>query len=418
MTRVVVIGAGIVGAATALELVKEGCDVTLLDTGAPGGQQAASYGNAAWLSPASIIPMSMPGLWRKVPGYLLDLESPLVIRWRHLPRLLPWLIRFIAAGATVAKVERTARALSSILSDAPKRHIALAAEVGLPEWISQTGLLYVYPERAAFEAEALSWRLRRDNGVQYEELEALELARHAPGLSPRYTFGAFVPAGCHCIDPGAYVAALVAHACAGGASFVQATATGFEITEGRLGAVLTTNGRIACDRAVVAAGAHSGALVRQLGDSIPLESERGYHVVFAGEGMTLPVPIMPSDGKMGITPMRAGLRLAGQVELANIDAPPDWRRTDILAKTVATVFPALGEKIKSIHVDRWMGNRPSTPDGLPVISQAGFCKDVVYAFGHGHIGLASGPMTGRLAADLVMGLTSKIDVTPFRQSRF
>ena len=155
--HVVVIGAGIVGATTALELLNDGHRVTLVEPGAPGGEQAASYGNAAWLSPASIIPMSMPGLWRKVPGYLLDPQSPLTIRWRMLPRLMPWLLRFLLAGTTVAKVERTARVLTGLLRDAPARHAALAAGVGQPDLVQRRGLLYAYPDRAAFEAEALDY---------------------------------------------------------------------------------------------------------------------------------------------------------------------------------------------------------------------------------------------------------------------
>ena len=182
--RVVVIGAGIVGAATAWELVKGGHAVTIVESGEPGGPQAASYGNGAWLSPASVVPMSMPGLWRKVPGFLLDRDGPLTIRWTMLPRLMPWLARFILAGATIGKVEATARALSSLLHDAPERHAALAAEIGQPGLIRRTGLLYAYPNREAFLAEALAWRLRRDNGVGWVELGARNCTSANPPLRP------------------------------------------------------------------------------------------------------------------------------------------------------------------------------------------------------------------------------------------
>src|SRR2546421_478410 len=155
--RIAVIGAGIVGAATAWELVKDGHDVTLIEPGEPGGRQAASYGNGAWISPASIIPMSMPGLWRKVPGFLLDANGPLVLRWTALPTMAPWLLRFLAAGWTVEKVEHTARLLASILRDSPQRHVVLSNEIGKPDYIRRTGLFYAYPDRKAFCDDALAW---------------------------------------------------------------------------------------------------------------------------------------------------------------------------------------------------------------------------------------------------------------------
>ncbi len=415
--RVVVIGAGIVGAATAWELVKGGHAVTIVESGEPGGPQAASYGNGAWLSPASVVPMSMPGLWRKVPGFLLDRDGPLTIRWTMLPRLMPWLARFILAGATIGKVEATARALSSLLHDAPERHAALAAEIGQPGLIRRTGLLYAYPNREAFLAEALAWRLRRDNGVGWVELGARELHEREPALATRYAFGALVEAGAHCTDPGAYVAALAAHAVGHGAELRRAAATGFEIANGRLRNVLTSDGTIACDRAVIGAGIRSKDLARDAGDAVPLESERGYHVVIEGSGVVLETPVMPSDGKMANTSTRAGLRVSGQVELASVDAPPDWRRADILLSHALATYPALGGT-KDVQFQRWIGHRPSTPDGRPVIASAFACRDIVHAFGHGHVGLAAGPVTGRLAADLAGGRTPGIDLRPFAATRF
>ncbi|MGL4287318.1 MAG: NAD(P)/FAD-dependent oxidoreductase [Phreatobacter sp.] len=415
--HVVVIGSGIVGASAAIALLRDGHRVTIVEPGAPGGPQAASYGNGAWLSPASIIPMSMPGLWKKVPGYLFDPAGPLTIRWRMLPRLAPWLIRFLRAGWTVPRVEATARRLSSLLHDAPSRHVALAAEIGEPNLVKRQGLLYVYPERAAFEAEALAWRLRRDNGVRWIEIGAEELFQREPALGRHYRFAVLVEDGGHCVDPGGYVAAIVAHAVRQGATLMQAEATGFDIAAGRLRAVTTSAGSVACDRAVLAAGVRSKALARAAGDRVPLESERGYHIVIAEPAAGPRTPLMPSDGKMGNTMTRQGLRAAGQVELASVDAPPDWRRADILLRHALSAYPALGEGAKP-DVARWMGHRPSTPDGLPVLGPASASSDIVYAFGHGHVGLAAGPISGQLAADLVAGRPPAIDLAPFAATRF
>jgi D-amino-acid dehydrogenase len=416
--NIVVIGAGIVGAASAIELLRDGHRVTIVEPGEPGGEQAASFGNGAWLSPASVVPMSMPGLWKKVPGYLMDPLGTLTIRWTDLPRLLPWLLRFLRAGATVEKVEATARALRTLLEDAAARHQSLAAEAGVAELIERKGLLYIFPDRKDFEAEALAWRLRRDNGIKWIELNSKGLHRHEPALADRYRFGALVECGGHCIDPGAYVAALVQHCARQGAIIRRTRAIGFEIRDGRLRAVRTESGKVACDRAVISAGIRSKALAEAVGDRVSLESERGYHVVIANPGLALRTPIMPSDGKMANTLTRAGLRIAGQVELASVDAVPNWQRAKILLDHALRTYPGLQRELHEHRVTRWMGHRPSTPDGLPVLGPASRSSDVIHAFGHGHVGLASGPISGRLVADLIANKAPVIDPAPYSARRF
>ncbi|CDZ51831.1 NAD(P)/FAD-dependent oxidoreductase [Neorhizobium galegae] len=416
--HVVVIGAGIVGAATALELLKDGHQVTIVEPEQPGGRHAASYGNSGWLSPASIIPMSMPGLWRKVPGYLADTSGPLTIRWRHLVRLAPWLLRFVLAGSTEAKVERTARILASLLHDAPSRHAALAEKIGRSDLIQRRGLLYVYQDRAAFEAETFAWRLRRDNGVSYRELSSAELHALEPDLSSRYSFAAFVEDGGHCVDPGGYVAAMVDHAVGLGAQRINARATGFDLTGNRLSGIRTEAGTVTCDKAVIAAGIHSKKLSALAGDTIPMQSERGYHVVIPYHLAKGEMPIMPSDGKMGNNPSLAGLRIAGQVELASVEESPDWTRAEILLKHARGTYPALSDLSEGKNIDRWMGHRPSTADGLPVIGFSKSSEDIVHAFGHGHVGLAAGPVSGALVADLIARRECAIDLSALSAARF
>jgi D-amino-acid dehydrogenase len=415
--RVIVAGAGIVGAACAIELRKAGFEVVLADPGEPGAEQAASYGNGAWLSPSSVVPVSMPGMWKKVPGYLLDRQGPLTIRWQALPRLLPWLWRFVRAGSTVKKVQATAAALSPLLRDAPARHQALAREAGVPELIQQRGLLYVYPDRADFDAEALGWRLRRDNGVAWEEWDGAKLRERVPALADRYAFGAYVAAGAHCLDPGAYVAALAAHAVRLGATRLPTAIQGLEIAGGRLRGVRTASGIVECDRVVIAAGVHSRALAREAGDALPLESERGYHVSIAGSAVTLDFPVMPSDGRMANTSTLSGLRVAGQVELASVEAEPDWRRADILLAHARRAYPGLASAPEAQKISRWMGHRPSSADGLPYIGPASGCAAVFHAFGHGHVGLASGPATAQLIAALMAGETPPFDPRPYSAKR-
>jgi D-amino-acid dehydrogenase len=417
--HVVVIGAGIVGAACALELQRDGHRVTILEPGAPGGEQAASYGNGTMLTTASVVPMSLPGTWRKVPGYLSDPLGPLAIRWSYLPTLAPWLWRFLRAGATRAKVRRTARALRALLRESPERHRRLAEQAGVGNLILRQGHLMVFPSRADFDAEAFAWDLRRENGITWLELSADELRQREPALDRRYTFGVLIEDGGQCVDPGAYVAALVAQAEAQGAARVQGRATGFAIAGGRLRAVRVDGQRdIPCDRAVIAAGARSRALAAAAGDSVSLETERGYHALIRDPGIAPRYPTMPSDGKMANVMTSQGLRIAGQVELAGLDAAPNWRRAEILRDFALRTWPGLPRDLPAERVQVWMGHRPSTPDGLPCIGPAAGSRDIVHAYGHGHVGLAAGPVTGLLVADLIAGRTPAVDLSPYSPQRF
>jgi D-amino-acid dehydrogenase len=416
--HVVVIGAGVVGAACAIELLRDGHRVTLVEPGTPGDVQAASYGNGTLLNPSSVIPMSAPGIWRKVPGYLADPLGPLTIRWSYLPKLLPWLWRFVRAGATEARVAATARALTPLLHEAPERHRRLAEEAGVGELISQQGILCVFPDRADFDAEELSWRLRRENGVRWLEVSEDELRQREPALDRRYKFALLIEGNGQCRDPGGYVSALVRHAGSLGAAWQHARATGFHIDSGKLRAVRTETGEIECDKAVIAAGAYSKQLAAVLGDRVPLETERGYHVVIEHPEAEPRLPIMPSDGKMACVMTPQGLRLAGQVELAGLTAAPNWRRADVLRDFARKVFPGLPADLPPDRVKVWMGHRPSIADGLPCIGPASGCADVMHAFGHGHVGLTAGAATGRLVADLISGMPPEIDPAPYSAARF
>jgi D-amino-acid dehydrogenase len=416
--RVVVIGAGIAGAASAVELVRDGHSVTIVEVGEPGGEQAASYGNGAWLSPSSVVTMSHPGLWKDVPGYLLDPLGPLAIRWRYFPRVVPWLLRFLSSGSTKAKVQAIGRALRPLVADAPARHAKLAAEAGVGDLIKRQGLLYVYADRAAFEAEALAWEVRAATGVKWLELDENHLRQREPGLNRSYTFGVLVEEGAHCLDPGAYVAALVSHAVRSGAGIRKAKALGFVIEHGRLRAVRTSDGDVVCDKAVVCAGAWSKTLASAAGDDVVLESERGYHAMIPAAEAGPRYPTMPADVKASITRTLGGLRIAGQVELAGLEAAPNWKRAQILLEHLKRVFPGLPPGLTIDNVKVWMGHRPATPDALPVIARASGCPDIVYGFGHGHIGLAAGAITGRLVADLVGGKAPVIDPQPYSARRF
>jgi D-amino-acid dehydrogenase len=416
--RVAIIGAGAVGVVSAIEALREGHRVTVIDPGPAGGEQAASYGNAGWLSSHSVIPPALPGAWRKVAKYLSDPRGPLTVRWQYLPKALPWLVRYLRAGRTPARIEATAAALRSLLKDAPALHMRLAAEAGVGDLVERRGVLHVYPSRADFAAEGLAWTIRKRVGIEWLELSADELRQREPQLDRRYSFGLLVEEAGRCRDPGGYVAALARHARSLGAEFVPERAIGFRIAGRRLEAVVTASGDIVCDKAVVATGARSQRLCAALGDVLPLESERGYHVMVESPGVEPRWSFMAADAAMVVNPMKGGLRAAGQVEIAGLDTAPDWRRAEVLRDHLARMLPGLPRPIPPERIRVWMGHRPSMPDGRPCIGTARGTDDVVYAFGHGHVGLVGSARTGRLAAQLVGGRETEIPLSPFDPRRY
>jgi D-amino-acid dehydrogenase len=415
--QIAIIGAGAVGVISAIEALREGHRVTLIDAGEPGGTQAASYGNAGWLSSHSVIPPSEPGVWKKVPGYLMDPLGPLAIRWSYLPKALPWLIQYLLSGWTEARVEKTAWALRDLLKDAPLLHGKLADEAGVPELIERNGVMHVFPSRANFDGD-LGWRIRKRVGVEWLELSADEMRQREPDLHPRYTFGVVVEEAGRCRDPGAYVAALANHALASGAELVRAKATGLKLNGDKLVAVVTETGEIACDAAVVAAGARSKLLTASVGDPLPLETERGYHVMIEDPESGPRHSMMASDAKMVVNWTNKGLRAAGTVEIAGLDAEPNWKRAEALRDNLFSMFPKLPRDIPASRIKTWFGHRPSMPDGRPCIGYARASRDIVYAFGHGHVGLVGSARTGRLVAQLLSGKAPEIPLEPFAPTRF
>ena len=407
---IVVVGAGIVGVAAACWLQRNGHHVVLLDPQPPGS--GASRGNAGCFSPGSILPLAGPGVLRQVPGWLLDPAGPLALRWRHLPFAAPWLWRLLRTGP--AAVEHQAAALARLLApvfDCLQPLLADAEGGGL---VRREGSLIVYRTRAGWEASQDGWALRRRNGIAWTELGPEELRSLDPLLAPGLHRGALLPGNGHAIDPHALVSRLVAGFLRRGGRLLAATAKGFRFEGDRLCAVQTDAGPLAASGAVLAAGVLSRSLARTLGDRVPLESERGYHLMLPSAGTVPRYPTLAAEGRFVVTPMAAGVRLTGVVELAGLQAPPDWRRARRLLPLAQTIYPDLGGDAATV----WMGHRPSTPDSLPVIGPSRRSADVIYAFGHGHLGLTGAPATGRLVAQMIEGQAPFIDTAAFAATRF
>lgn len=414
MPPVLVIGAGIVGVCAAAWLQREGRQVLLIDHGEPG--MGASFGNGGLFSTASVVPVGTPGVLWRVPGWLADAEGPLTIRWSYLPRLAPWLARFVAASAP-ARVEAQARALRSLLEHSLAHYAPLVKDAEAEALVRQHGSMYLYGSEASWRGDT-AMELRRRNGVEVEELSGSALREREPDLGPAFTHARFIPRNGHTTNPLALVQKFAHGIVARGGSIVQETVTGFEHNGTAVTSVMTNAGRHRASAVVVAAGAWSKPLAVQLGDRVPLDTERGYHAIIKDPEKTLRTPALYVDGSFGLTPMETGLRLTGTVELAGLDAPPNWARSRVLVEQAKRILPGLLADNDDSRVSRWMGFRPSLPDSLPVIGPSSRYANAFYAFGHGHVGMCGASTTGKLIAELVSGKPPSIDIAPFSAGRF
>jgi D-amino-acid dehydrogenase len=411
MKNITIIGAGIVGIATAAYLRRDGHEVTVVDMRPPG--EYTSSGNAGILSPGSCVPIAMPGILKKVPGYLTDPLGPLKVRLSYFPQALPWLFRFVTSTGR-AQIESTADALISLLSQTFDAHGPLAQHAGCTDLIRKTGYVVVYDSVEAYRKDALAWKLRRDRGVVCNELDAAGVERMVPALGRNYACGVYLPEQGYVANPERLTKTLAQQFEKDGGKIVQRKVLDIEIGAQGPQALITDAGRMEVETLVLCAGVHSGEFSAKLGDAVPLEAERGYHVTFSDPGLELPMPVCSAQNKFFVTPMEMGTRIAGQTEFAGIDAEPDYGRAEVLVHHMKRMFP----QVREVDATRWMGRRPSMPDSKPVIGRATKFADTYYAFGHGHIGLVGSAPTGRIIADLVAGRKPNIDIAPFRVDRF
>ena len=408
---VAVIGAGVIGLACAAALQQRGERVVVIDPRAPG--EHCSFGNAGCLSRASCVPLGLPGAWKKVPGWLLDPGGPLRIRARYAHRVAPWLWQLHLATSAV-RVNAIADALHPLLDPTIEMWRPLAEWAGVPELIRQDGYAFAYESEAGFAADALGRELRGARGVKIEVLTGGAIREFDPALSAHLTHLVVMPEQGHVPNPLRLSQALAARLREGGAKFVGAAARGFEFLDGRVTRVATDGASVDADAFVIAAGAHSRPLAAALEDEVPLETERGYHMMLAAPSVSPRIPVCSGEGKYFITPMEGGLRVAGTVELAGLDAPPDWARADAMLPGAKRLLPALGHA----QATPWMGHRPSLPDSLPVIGRSRRAPNAFYAFGHGHVGLTAAAPTAQVVADLVGGMQPFLDVAPYSAERF
>jgi D-amino-acid dehydrogenase len=410
--HIAVIGAGVVGLAVAAKLRREGYRVTIFEPEEPGSQ--TSSGNAAIIMTAQISSLSPPGIWRKLPAMLSDPQGPLAVRWRHLPHLFPWFMRFMR-NSSRRRYEEIAGTLAPLTTRSFEAWANLIGPHDSQRLLRQDGLLYVFKTSSGFRAAKKDAEFRGRYGVASEIIPAEELRQMEPALSPDLAGGVLYPDSAHTVDPLALSAALASAFRTAGGELQRARVRQLASGGGGMIRLVTEGGEFDVDHAVVAAGIWSPPLVKPFGVRPMLAAERGYHLMLRHPHISLRRPILAGDDRFVITPLKNGIRLAGTAEFAKADAEPDWRRADHLLELAETILPGIdGEETAT----RWMGTRPSTPDSLPIIGRTPKNPNVICAYGHSHLGLTLAPVTADIVSDIVARRSQNEAYAALRPDRF
>ena len=406
-----IIGAGIVGICTAISLLEKGFEVVLIDRDEPA--EGASHGNAGVISPWTCVPQSMPGLWRNIPKWLVDPEGPVALRWGYLPKFLPWSFKFLAAG-NEAGLPGIADAMQALNRPNVDLYRQLLDGTGHESLIADSMYVHVFRNPANANLKQLAWRIREERGVPLEAIGPDELHEIEPALSLDFKAAILIKDQARAMDPGAIGKALAKKARGMGLAFRQAGVHRIQPKPDGGWILHTDDGELAAEKLIIAAGAWSALLLEPLGYKVPLEAERGYHLVLKDPGVTVNNSIMDTDAKFVASSMSAGVRCAGTAEFAGLDAPPDYRRARVFIRLAQRLFPGINTKDRT----EWMGSRPSFPDSLPCLGDVPGQPGLFTAFGHSHYGFGMAPNTGRVVAEVVSGATPNIDMSPYHIGRF
>ena len=409
MAKVAVLGAGFVGLSAAYWLMRDGHQVSVFDpAGAAGG---ASFGNAGTFANYACIPVNNPSVFRDLPRYLLSGDSPLRLRWGYLPQLAPWLARFLISS-THKRYAASATALAALLARAQAGYTEMVAQAGLDPFVRRSECLYLYSGAAAYRASEPKLALRRSLGIECRVVDPEEVQQLEPQLAPIFERGILFPGSWFLSDPSAFLNTLQSWLLRSGLRVERVAAQRIEPqAQGVL--VHTAAGGAGFDYVAVCAGAHSRPFALQCGDAVPLDAERGYHLMYPGSTALISRPVGWAERGLYMTPMAHGVRVAGTVELAGLKPAKHKGLLDLLQFSSRRALPALAEPSEP-----WLGFRPTLPDGLPVLGRSRASRRVVYAFGHQHIGLTLGGVSGALVADLVADRAPPIDLAPYAAGRF
>ncbi len=407
---VVVIGAGVVGLSAAIAAQARGLSVLVLDREGPAA--GASAGNAGAFAFTDILPLASPGILKKAPKWLLDPLGPLSVRPAYALKIAPWMFRFWRACAP-ARVAHSVAAQTAMMDLSKGELEGFLKATGTLSMLRKEGNLQVYESQSELNASLDGWKARAEHGIEFRHLDAAGMAEIQPGLAPRFTHGTFTPGWFSIADPKLYTLALADHFRSMGGAIEVANVTALKpLADGV--EIVTSTGTRRAGQVVLAAGAFSHRIARSLGEHIPLETERGYNTTLPSGALDLRTQLTFGGHGFVVTRLTSGIRVGGAVELGGLDLPPNFRRSEAMLTKAKTFLPGLNTE----GGEQWMGFRPSLPDSLPAIGRARATGRVIYAFGHGHLGLTQSAGTARIVADLLTGIRPAIDIAAFSPQRF
>lgn len=407
----VVIGAGIIGTALAYTLQRRGRKVILIERDAPG--KGTSFGNMASVAVTEFMPASRPSIWKQIPGWMLDPEGPVRVRPGYMPKLVPWFLRFIAASRP-AKLRELEEQGAVLCKRVHEDLGALLHETGLGGELSEKGVLSLYTDEAEFKADREHIEILERFGFPHEVIGRQAIKALEPELSDAIGMAVVFPQNPTVRDPYQLVVKLAEAFTALGGEIVKGDVVSFDRAEAIKGVILRDGRHIAADDVVICAGAYTARLSKLLGEPMPLETERGYHTQIMSPGISLNHAIIWPAKAFMVSPTAGGIRVGGTVEMAGLDAPPDYRRSKVTVKRAQEALPNL----KHENYTEWMGHRPAFPDTIPVMSASAKTRGLFYATGHGHLGLTYAATNARLMADLITGAKPPIDMRPYSITRF
>lgn len=408
--HVTILGAGAIGLCAALSMVSRGISVRLIDRGAPG--QEASFGNAGVISPWSIVPQSLPGIWKKMPALMFGEHRPLSVRAGFWPRMLPWGLQFLNNSSEI-RARQISEAMEPLCLPSIELYRRHLEGTGQEHLIKDCAYVHAFRTEDPDRLKALDYQIRREKGAELELVGHATLQGIEPALSRDFKSAVLIHGQARAQSPGRIMTALAAKAEHLGVEVLQKDVTGLERKENGW-EICCSDMKLMAPCVVVAMGAWSAELLRPLGISVPLVAERGYHIEFPFAGIELQNSVMDTDAKIVASSMEDGLRVAGQAEFAAVNDPKDMRKVQRMKKQAKSAFPDLNVR----EPRSWMGSRPSFPDSLPMIGEFEGLDGLYAGFGHSHYGLMMAPKTGELLADLVTGRAPNLSVDAYSTARF
>jgi glycine/D-amino acid oxidase-like deaminating enzyme len=408
---VAVVGGGVVGLSCALHLRQLGANVTVFDEGA--STPSASTGNAGHIAIEQVEPLASPSAMRSAIGRLFIAGGAVDFRLSDARAWAPWALSYVRASTTEGFAAGRG-ALNRLLADAIPAWRRLASSIEQPDLLKEAGHLVLWESANSARSGLRSWS-KADTGLAvFEALDETSLAQVAGHLKSPLGGGIRFSGTAQIRDLGCLLRGLRCSLKRDGVKFERDTATAIRVLKGRASLHLRAQEPALWDLIVVAAGVGSGALMRSAGHCAPIIAERGYHIEaqVAGDWPDLP-PIVFEDRSIIVTRFGDRLRAASFVEFGRSDSPPDNKKWTRLRRHVHELGLPMREPFA-----QWMGSRPTLPDYLPAIGVSSRAENLIYAFGHQHLGLTLAPTTGEIVAQLAAGKFPAIDIAPFDIGRF